>query len=174
MKNLQNLFFLVFLISCSSTTISTIKDGEFIVTDGRYNELIWNEDLIFHRTTWFYELSVLYDFFIAELPVNSNYRRWFTSSESISANNCAKFYIAGAYTSNDQRVNSNDIWNSFDTNKVKFSNVNGFYRHLSFSSKFITNSLASFKFWGICVKNIDEKIDVQFAFPGFPTKQIVL
>ena len=49
----------------------------------------------------------------------------------------SKFYIAGVYTSRDSRVKSNDIWNQFDTDSIKFINVNGFYRNLSFTEKFV-------------------------------------
>ena len=155
-------------------SVSTIRNGELVITEGRYHNLSWSEDLVFKRTSWYYELSLLYDFLIAEVPINSNYRRWLLPGEAISANNCAKLYIAGVYASRDRRVNSNDIWRAFDTNKLQFTNVNGFYRNLSFSSKFITNSFSSYKFWGICLKNDNEQIPVKFSFPGYTEKQILL
>jgi hypothetical protein len=165
---------ILFTMSCSSLSITTIKEGSLTIEEGRYGELDWNEDLKFKRTSWYYELTLLYDFLIAEIPIHSNYRRWFTATESISANSCGKFYIAGVYASRDKRVNQNDIWKVFDTNKVKFINVNGFYKNLSFSEKFITNSFGLYKFWGICVESIDEQIDMEISFPGYRSKQITL
>ena len=165
---------LIFICGCSSLSISTVKDGEFRLGEGRLGELEWKEDLIFKRFSWYYELSLLYEFLIAEVPVNSNYRRWFTSGESISANSCGKFYVAAVYASRDDRTNPNHIWKEFDTNKVKFINVNGFYRNLSFSESFVTNSFNLYKFWGICVKNKESTVNLKLALPGYIAKQISL
>ena len=97
-----------------------------------------------------------------------------SSSESITANSCAKLYIAGVYTSRDSRVKSNDIWKQFDTNSIKFINVNGFYRNLSFTEKFVTNSFNLYKFWGICISNSGQEVDMTIEFPGYRTKKIRL
>ena len=162
------------MLSCSALTISTIKEGELVIDEGRLNNLTWSEDLRFKRTSWYYELTLLYDFLLVELPVHSNYRRWFTSSESINANSCARYYVAGVYTSRDQRVSPNDIWREFDTSKLKFMNVNGFYRNLSFTEKFVTNSFDLYKFWGICVNDSSDIIKLKIAFPGYEAKEFLL
>ena len=91
-----------------------------------------------------------------------------------SSDLCGKFYIAGVYTSRDSRVNQNDIWKEFDKSKVKFINVNGFNKNLSFTEYFITNSLGLYKFWGICIKNRNQSTELKLAFPGYATKQIIL
>ena len=173
-KFLNHIFITILISACSSLSVSTIKEGDLTIRDGRFNNLEWSEDLTFKRLSWYHELTLLYDFLIAEIPVHSNYRRWFTPGESISANSCGKFYIAGVYATRDSRVNQNDIWNSFDTNRVKFINVNGFYQNLSFTDYFISNSFRLYKFWGICVRNQGEVVTVKLAFPGYKSKQISL
>lgn len=164
----------ILLYGCSSLSVSTIKEGELTIKEGRFNDLSWDEDLNFKRISWYHELTLLYDFLISEVPVHSNYRRWFASSESISANSCGKFYVAGVYSNRDGRVDQNDIWKKFDTNKIKFINVNGFYQNLSFTEYFISNSFRLYKFWGICVKNQGDIVTVKLSFPGYVSKQISL
>lgn len=173
-RKVLNLVIITFFLGCSALTISTVQEGELVIGEGRYNELSWDEDLVFERISWYYELTLLYDFLLAEIPVHSNYRRWLSSSESITANGCAKFYIAGVYASRDSRVSQNDIWKQFDTNKLKFTNVNGFYRNLSFSERFITNSFNLYKFWGICIRDSGEPVRVRLSFPGYSSKELSL
>lgn len=171
---LIQLIFLLSFISCSALTVSTVQESEYVIGEGRVGDDIWSEDLVFKRLSWFYELTLMYDFYIAEIPVSSNYRRWFTPGEALSSNNCGRFYIAAVYATRDRRVSQNDIWKQFDTNKIKFTNVNGFYQNLSFSENFLTNSFNLYKFWGVCVKGNSSSIITKFSLPGYASKQIKL
>ena len=168
------IYFVLFVTSCSSLSVSTVKESNYTIAEGRLGNDIWQEDLVFKRFSWFYELTLLYDFYIAEVPKESNYRRWLTAGESVSSNNCKRFYVAAVYAARDNRVNQNDLWKQFDTKRVQFTNVNGFYEHLSFSENFLTNSFNLYRFWGICVKSNSRKFITQLKLPGYATKQILL
>ena len=166
---------LIFLItSCSSLSVSMVKEGTFTLSSGILNETTWDEKLEFKRYSWFYELSMMYDLLITPISINSNYKRWFEKSEAISANNCSRFYIAAVFSSRDRRSNSNDIWNNFNIDDLQITNVNGFYRNLSFSSSYSVNSFNLYKFWGICVKNAGGEIPIEISIPGYKTQKILL
>mgnify|MGYP007063429834 CR=1 FL=1 len=159
-------FLMTSLVSCSQLGTNVTKNGALVVNGGIHQGLSWKDKLVFKRTTWFSDLSMLYDVLIADLELNSPFLKWFYYSEREEIRKCEKFVVLGLFSSSDRKTSENEIVQQVVSREAKIVNINGFYKNLSYHPIFSKNSLNLYRFEGVCFPQAFPR-DKLVHIPGF-------
>ncbi len=104
-KTLVVIFLLGFLlIGCSSSTKNQIMHNEFFIREGNYKDKKWSDNLVFKKTSWFQELSMLFDVLTSEISPRSPFFEWFSKFEKSEIKKCEHFILILRYNLSDTRL----------------------------------------------------------------------
>jgi len=157
----------VCVCSCSHLGTNLTKEGSLVVNGGRFYDFTWDSKLVFKRTTWYIDLNMLYDVIFAELELNSPFVKWFYEDEKEELEKCERVALMGIFSSDDRRTSESEIIKQLIPTNARLININGFQKNLSFHPVFVNNSLALYRFEGICFA-ASSLLDKAVHIPGFP------
>lgn len=168
---MKKLFLLsaLLLTGCSNLTKNYVKDGKFHVKSGTAYEKVWNDKLVFDRTSWYHELTMQFDLLTVDLKPTSPFYNWLSKNEQEQASKCRDFKIGLAY--------------SLDTVILPYSHLNaqleeaGFQKIelIEFKKQLVQHpdsemySLNLYKVFGMC-RAISSSKPLILNFPGYTEK----
>lgn len=167
----QVLFFssVMFLASCSSTynlSKNSVKKGKYLVRNGQFADKTWNETLAFDRTSWFHELTMQFDLWMAKVPPQSGFNFWFSKTELDDVQKCGDFRVTLVYSQDTKIFPNSLLREQLDFAGFRRIELIEFKKHLLNHPDSENNSTQLYQVFGICRDAKDAK-PLVLNFPGY-------
>ncbi len=156
------------LCSCSNLSKNTIYEGTFDVKSGVHQNVSWEDALVFKRTSWFQEATLLFDLMLVSVDSGSPFYHWFSSDEKSLLGQCEKNYVVLAYALNSKKLSNREFVAQAEDSGFEEIKLPSFKSHLSLHPVFTRQSLRLYKVYGLCQKKAaigQKKLIVRF--PGY-------
>lgn len=172
----MNKFFLSLLIifnlfSCSNLSKNTIESGTLPIKNGVFETKTWNDVLVFDRYSWYRELTLSFEFLIAEIPPQSGFNFWFSKDELSAINKCNDARIVMAYSLDTKSIPYSELNQQLEYNGFSKIELIDFKKNLLAHPDSTQNSLKLYHIFGICRKSKDLG-PIKISFPGFSEKTL--
>ncbi len=174
MKNVFKLLAVCFLMfSCASNNLSknTVREGDFLVKNGVFADKKWEENLTFKRLSWYHELTLQFDFLMAQMTPQSSFNYWFSATEQQDIQKCSDFRVVLAYSLDTKLIPYSILNEQLELAGFKKVELIHFKRHLMVHPDSELNSLRLYQVYGICRADKELK-PLIFNFPGFTEKSV--
>lgn len=165
-------FYFLFIVSCSHISNNFISKDEIHLKGGTSHDRQWNDHLIFQRTSWFKEITLLFDTLIAPIDLNSPFSNWLSNENKQHLSECSKGYYALIYSLNHDFVSEVEFLNQIRGKNLKILYFPRFKRILQLHADFTKNSLDLYRFYIFCSKKNGASHDLQISIPGYPASKI--
>lgn len=171
----RQLLILMVLIfgACANLSKNQIITEEFDLRGGKYANQQWDDSLTFERTSWYAELTLVYDLLITKLTPQSPFWQWLSNTEKETINSCKEHYVTVAYAQDSKKVSHSAL---------KVSALEAGYRsfalpqlsnYLQLHPDFAKNSFHLYTVFGLCLEPERAKREnILLQFPNF--KEVVL
>lgn len=168
MNYLLQLFFILTLISCSSTTKNMVQTGDLTLVGGIYEDKTWADKLVLKRVSWFKELTLQYDILYADLKKEETpFYLWFSDKEKDKLKSCDAAYLYLNYTLDDRKVDHKDVLKQLEKKGYSVVDIPVFAKQLKMHPNYEYLSLQVYKSQAICGPKFSESTKV--TVPGFNT-----
>ena len=157
------IFFQLF-IGCSSNSISYVKEGKFIVKEGREGINHWRSRLGFKRLSFLNGMTMVFDILASQNLKESNFKKWFTNREKKEIEKCPYPIYIGVFSGRDFLMDTDDILNEVLKKGGKILSSHGFIKNFSFHPSYKRNSFNIYRFEAIC---FSEEQKLELVVPGF-------
>lgn len=172
MKRIAQVFLfsiMVILTSCSHTnnlSKNTVRKGKYLVRNGKYQDKTWEETLAFSRTSWYHELTMQYDFWMASITPQSSFNFWFSQPELEDVQKCDDFRVVLAYNQDTALIPNSLIKEQLENAKFKRIEIPEFKKHLLNHPDSENNSTRLYQIYGIC-RQVKDMKPLILNFPGY-------
>ena len=163
------LFSMLLFSGCASNTISYVKSGEFVLSEGRSGIKIWDKDLKFKRTSYLNGMTMVFDILISDSLKGSPFVSWLSNESQNEMKNCEYPFIVGIFSGRDFKVNNHDVFKQVLKESGRFLDSYDFVRNFSFHPSYSRNSFNIYRFELVC---LDIEQPVLITLPGFETIRV--
>lgn len=162
---------LILLGSCAhrnnlNLTKNTVKEGKYLVRNGKYADKVWNDTLSFNRTSWYHELTMQFDLWLATVPPQSGFNFWFSKPELDDVQKCGDFRVALVYSQDTKIFPTYRLNEQLEFAGFKKIELMEFKKHLLNHPDSENNSTHLYQVYGICRDAKDTK-SLVLNFPGY-------
>lgn len=174
MFNFKVLIILLIFSSCSSLTENIIKKDNFKIKNGRFNNLSWNDSTVFRRSSWYKELTLMFDLYLQKIDSNSPFFNWYSESEQEKIKSCEESYIGISYSIDSKKVSQALFYSEMEKNGFENFPVRGFKDHLKVHPIFDKKNMKLYKINGFCLvdKSKYSSQSLIVNFPGFSSTKV--
>ncbi len=168
MKNFITIIFILSLTSCSHLSDNFIGQDSFYLRGGVSAHRKWNDHLIFKRTSWYHEVNLLFDVFLAEVDLKSPFSLWPSENEKESLRRCLQSFYVLNYSLDANLASPQELISQFEKQGFSILQVPQFKKSLQLHPDFVSNSLHLYKVYAICLKDGPHKTSLDVSLPSFP------
>ena len=165
-----SMFFTVFMLQgCSSfQNFNETVSGNVSFKGGRFEEFSWEDEMNFHRTSFYKGATMAYDVLLHRLDRNSPFAKWFDSSEKEYLKKCHKLLIGIFYAESMQPTSVAYLSKEIEKQNFKEIIVPGFNQHIKNHPSYQQYFLFSHKVIAFCGEDIiGREKPITMALPGF-------
>ena len=163
--------FLTTLVSCANLSKNLVKEGEFIVRNGKAGKQTWYENLNLKRVSWLHEMTLQFDLILGSIAPQSGFNFWFSKEELEEANKCADFKVVLAYSQDTKIIPYSYLNEQLEHAGYKKMDLSYFKKHFFQHPDAEMNSLRLYQLYGIC-RNEKLNNPLIFNFPGFSERTV--
>ncbi len=167
----QTLVVALMLTACSNLSKNTVKEGKYIVKNGSFGSKQWDDDLVFHRTSWYHELTLQFDLMLVSIAPQSSFNFWFSTVELGDVHKCGDFRVLLAYSLDTKIIPHSMLNEQLEIAGFKKTELSEFKKHLLQHPDSEMNSTKLYQVYGICRESKDLK-PLTINFPGFKEKAL--
>lgn len=154
------------IFGCSSWSKNMVKEGNLIFRGGRIDNHQWKDSLIFKRTSWYKELTLVSEILITEVDKNSPFYDWFSASEKRSLEECKQKYVVAAYFLDGKGLSKEDFLSQAFSQGLEKKILSTFEKQLRMHPDSELVSFGLYKVFALC-SNFSDKKDIIVNFPGY-------
>lgn len=154
---------ILFLSSCSNLSVNMTQEGEFELIGGVLKTDKWKDKLIFKRVSWYQELNMLFDIYIAKMETSSPFYNWFSFEEKNDLARCDSKYIIMTYHLDSNRISRESFENQLESQRFRFVGVSHFNENIKLHPDYARSHFRLYRINALCGKNHSVTIN----FPGF-------
>ena len=159
-------------MSCTSSSYRHRTSSSNIVIDGgTYQDKVWDDGLVFKRSTWYNEMAMEYDLLYTVLKANSPFRAWLGEGDKIKVAKCNTLALVLIYTSNNSVEKTPFITQAFAKAGYEEMIFLNFYHELKAHDSYRDWRLESYKLFGFC-SSLDRAPVISLDFPGYKMKDV--
>lgn len=164
---------LFLLSSCANLSKNQVLNETFDLRGGKFANQAWDSSLVFERTSWYTELTLVYDLLLTRIDATSPFWQWLSTTEKQSISSCSKHYVVVAYSQASTKI-SHGMFKQFarEAGYRSFA-LPQFSNYLELHPDFAQNSFHLYKVFGLCLEQgLAKRDDMAIQFPNF--KEVVL
>lgn len=158
---------IVYLSSCSGLSKNMVKRGNVHIKGGVYQNLKWEDQLIFNRLSWYKELTLFFDAKLARIDEKSPFNNWFSPSERELLFECDDYYVVLTYMLDAKKISKGMFLDQFRKQGYQKLYISSFESHLRLHPDNEKLSLNVYDVFALCRKKGGEKAESTISFPGF-------
>lgn len=96
---------LALVVGCAAyKSYNQTTKGRVVLRGGIHEKEAWDENLTFKRMSWYYGVTLYYDALIWKANPNSNFSKWFSSSEKEFFTKCENLLVTVAYSADPTKI----------------------------------------------------------------------
>lgn len=154
------------ITSCTNLSKNMVTDGDFTIRSGRVGNYKWDDRLVFHRASWYHELTLLFDFMYVKIEEKSPFYNWFSLEEKKRISECQEKILVLSYAMDSERISQVQFKNILRNYGLEDYSVPNFQKALKTHPDFEKLSLSLYKVDLFCSK---QKLssDIFITFPNF-------
>ncbi|MBL6990823.1 MAG: hypothetical protein ISR65_13645 [Bacteriovoracaceae bacterium] len=172
-KLLFYLTIVTLLATCSHSSKHSIQKGTFTLDGSVYNEQHISKDLSFNVTSWYQELTLLFEVQLSRINHDSPFFKWFSSYEQKIVRSCTDFLFTLSYSLNPRKISQEMFLKQMDKNGYQKILIPQFMAVFKMHPEFDKRALGLYKAYGLCKKSkILGKNIVKIDYPGFVETQV--
>ncbi|OFZ27847.1 MAG: hypothetical protein A2381_07570 [Bdellovibrionales bacterium RIFOXYB1_FULL_37_110] len=160
------------LIGCSSSTKNQINHNQFSIREGSYKNKKWSDDLVFKRTSWFQEISMLFDVLASEINSSSPFFEWFSDFEKSEIHKCGHFVLILSYRLTDTRLSDGMFVGELKKLGYQMIEIPHFKDNLKLHPDYLNELLEHYKVRGAC-RTTQESSGLLISLPGYAPVNII-
>lgn len=165
-KNILLILILASLISCANLSKNFVKKGEFTLRGGVFQNLKWNDSLVFDRYSWFHEATLLYDIMITKIDQKSPFYDWLSKDEKERLGKCDASYIAISYSLDSGKISKKMMEN--DAKRSGYQRISLTHFKQQFKAHADEFSAEFYDIAGLCYRgDLRNRENILIRFPGF-------
>ena len=171
LKTIKITAILCLFLSCSSLSKNMVKKGDLVLRGGIYENQQWQDNYVFHRTSWFKELTLTFDILLAPITEDLPWFVWLSRSNKERIKRCPDARILLTYSWNPNffigatTIPHQTAYQQFEEQGFEVFALTSFESHLRMHPNFEYLSLQLYKTVGICAGRKVDKIKINM--PGF-------
>ena len=156
------------LVGCSRLSKNQIKQDDVLLIGGRYEGKIWETPLPLKRTSWFQELTLMFDLYWGKLDSKSPFYSWFSELEKDNIKDCREFYVGFSYENDTRTLDKKSFFKKLEKIGIERTPIPNFEDHLKVHPDFGPLSLRLYEVNGFCLsKNKSLPAKWTFIFNGY-------
>lgn len=156
----------IFLMSCSLTGRNIVQQNDFEIAGGSVGDKSWEDELKLKRTSWYQEMTMVFDVLYGEITPDSAFYKWFSTSEKVSLKRCSNSYLTLYYSSASDVISKSDFVKQASEQGYDLFTMNDFSKALKLHPQYISNSFQLYNIAILCTKsNLGTNLKVEF--PNF-------
>lgn len=145
-----------------------IKQGEYTISGGVFENQKWESSLDFERTSWFKELTLTFDVFLAKIDKASPFYQWFSEDEKKMVESCLDSRVSLTYAWDPMQVSRSSFYDELEKQGYERLSIPTFHSNVKMHPNFARINVYLYKTSLICRKKLgSEKLIV--SFPGWNT-----
>jgi hypothetical protein len=145
-----------------------IHKGSFSLEGGRDHKVEWHDKWSFKRVSWMQELTLMVDFYYAELSPDSNFYKWLSVSDKKIVENCRDYFYALLYIYEPSKISENDFIVQMRTQGYDDISLGSINSQLHLHPQYNENSFGRYKLKSFCsTKKTSEQRSLSINFAGF-------
>ncbi|MAZ47347.1 MAG: hypothetical protein CME65_02210 [Halobacteriovoraceae bacterium] len=169
---MKYLLVLIFLTSCAAILDrNAMIDSDIVFRGGTHGTKSWDDKLVFDRYSWYKEINMVYDISIAELELDSPFRKWL-GEELLRAGKCDRLFIGLFYAKNGAPTNTASFIQQFRESNLEDLVLLDFKKQFEAHEGFRDWRLSRHKLVGLCGRS-NSRYPVQIKVPGFKDREIL-
>ena len=161
------------LLGCSSATKNQINQNQFFIREGSYQNTKWSDNLVFKRTSWFQEISMLFDVLSSEINSSSPFFEWFSAFEKSEIQKCEHFVLILSYHLTDTRLADGMFVRELKKSGYQVIEIPHFKDNLKLHPDYLNELLEHYKIRGACRKTSSDQSGLIISFPGYTPVNII-
>jgi len=158
------------VVSCAHLSDTIVKKGSWSIEGGKFDDKKWNDILSFRRVSWFQELTLVYDVFVADYRQDSNFNNWFSSFEKKQIEKCENFFIVVNYSQDSSKISHELFYQQMKQQGLEKIMIGGFFENFKMHSSYSAMSLKQYEVHGFCGLNNN---GISIVFPGFNRVDVI-
>lgn len=163
-----NLILIALLFSCGNMTKNFVKKGDAYIKGGTAGGEPWRDSLKFQRISWYSDLNLMYDVFLAKIDQDSKFWKWFSESESRRLQKCHAVYIMIDFSLDSDRISHSMFYNQILSDDLTDIVTNDFDLALTNHPDYNKFFLALYKTKTLCASR--DIGDLEISFPNYRTR----
>jgi hypothetical protein len=145
-----------------------VQNSSFSLEGGRDNKEEWHDKWEFKRVSWMQELTLMVDFYYAELPADSKFNKWLSISDKKIVDNCRDFFYAMLYVYEPSKISENEFVAQMRAQGYDDITLNSINSQIRLHPQYNESSFARYKLKTFCsTKKSKEERLILINFPGF-------
>ncbi len=152
-------------MSCSNLSKNLVKKGSLVFHSGKSREKSWDDDLVFHRVSWYKELTLYFDALYVKLDSSSPFASWLSDAESNFLAKCKEPWVVLVYAHDSDKISTSMFFEQIEKKGFEKYVLNDFSRNLKMHPDYEKMSLVLHKIHGLCSNSNLAGHEVNF--PGF-------
>ena len=171
MKLILQLILLSVILSCSNMSENVARHHHFEMKSGRFEKNTWTDSIIFHRTSWYQELSLVFDIFLYRIDATSPFFQWFSDSEKEKITSCEESFVSLSYQIDTNKITQSNYTEEMQKNGFENFVLTEFKRNMQLHPVFDKQNLKLYKIQGFCLASSKRTVGdpIFINFPGFNT-----
>jgi hypothetical protein len=169
MKSSLPILFILLISSCANWSKNFVKEGSLSFRGGIYQETRWSDHLTFKRTSWFQEMTLIYEVMLSDFSLSSPFSAWLSDSERRQIDDCASFKLALLYASDSGKASNAEFFSQMKAQGYERLQIQEFASHLRMHPDYERLALHLYRPYGLCrshgVPPLQGRLRVNF--PGF-------
>ncbi len=152
-------------MGCAITSQNRVVKGDFRLSGGTAKQVVWSEAIIFERTSWYKQTSLVYEVLLAPLSKDSPFYVWFSDATKNALFSCASPYILLDYSLDSTLLPHSIIRKQLAQQGFSEIVIPQFSSEFKNHPQYKISNLTFYSLKGYCRKISDKK--VIFSLPGF-------
>jgi hypothetical protein len=158
----------LFLVGCALTSQNIVNKGTFVLSGGNIGNNRWSDELIFTKTSWYKQTTLVYETLLASLNNKSPFLNWLSAEERKIFASCEYPYLLLEYSLNRDLLPFKIINDQLKKEGFKKVLIKTFELELKNHPQYKISNLMYYKVRGYCSSTAQEGI--KFQLPGFKLK----
>lgn len=162
-------FCLLFSSSCANLSKNFVKEGSLALRGGVYQSTSWNDRLQFNRTSWFQELTLIFEVLSTDGKEVGPFESWYSTQEIQQVRACDKFTVILVYASDSGKISESSFFSELRAQGYERISIPEFGSHLRMHPDFERLALHLYRPYGLCLRQsfTAESVPPTLSFPGF-------
>jgi hypothetical protein len=169
--------FLILFIGCAThKNYNQTTTGVVLYTGGIYKRLVWDDNLVMKRMSWYHGMTLYYDVILWRADPESPFSNWFSEDEKKFFSKCEDFVVTAGYSADPSKISHVNFREQMRLNGYDDVVINTFAKYIKGHPSSIEWRFQNYKVLGFCKRSLSKlnTKNLVINFAGFKQLELEL